>query len=298
MQSTLFVSAMNTTIVSTAVPTICADLHSASGYSWIGGAYVIASTAAAPVWAKLSDIWGRKSILLVAVVLYFGSSILCAASHSIEMLIAGRALQGASGAGMGQLVNIVISDMFSMRFALSLIASNITLILLMLTFHRTRPFYLALTHVIWAVAGGIGPVLGGTFTQFLSWRWIFWINLPITGAAFILLLVFLDVHNPKTKFADGIRAVDWVGSITIVGVMVMVLLGLNFGGTVYPWASPKVICLVVIGALMLVIFVVNEQRFARHPLMPTGLFRNKSNIACCIVGSVHYFVSNLFYCGS
>jgi MFS family permease len=141
-------------------------------------------------------------------------------------------------------------------------------------------------------------VLGGAFTQFLSWRWIFWINLPVTGAAFILLLMFLDVHNPKTKFADGIRAVDWVGSITIVGIMVMVLLGLNFGGTVYPWGSPKVICLVVVGALMLVIFVVNEQRFARHPLMPIPLFRNKSNIACFIVGSVHYFVRILPPCGS
>jgi MFS family permease len=127
MQSTLFISALNTTIVSTAIPTICADLHSASGYSWIGGAYVIASTAAAPVWAKLSDIWGRKPILLVAVVFYFGSSVLCAVSHSVEMLIAGRALQGASGAGTGQLVNIVISDIFSMRFALPLITSNITL---------------------------------------------------------------------------------------------------------------------------------------------------------------------------
>lgn len=143
---------------------------------------------------------------------------------------------------------------------------------------------------MYIVAGGVGPVLGGAFTQFLTWRWIFWINLPITGAAFVLLLIFLDVHNPKTKFTDGIKAVDWVGSFTIIAVMVMVLLGLNFGGVVYPWSSPTVICLVVVGSLMTVLFVVNEQRFARHPIMPINLFSQRSNVACCIVGFVHNFV--------
>jgi MFS family permease len=120
IQSTLFISALNTTIVATAIPTITSDLHSAAGYSWIGGAYVIANTAASPVWVKLSDIWGRKPILLAGVGLYFGASILCAAARNIVMLIVGRALQGAAGAGVGQLVNVVISDMFSMRSVLVL----------------------------------------------------------------------------------------------------------------------------------------------------------------------------------
>lgn len=133
-------------------------------------------------------------------------------------------------------------------------------------------------------------MLGGAFTQLLSWRWIFWINLPISGVAFCLLLLFLDLHDPKTKFTEGIKAIDWAGSLSIVGIMVMVLLGLNFGGTVYPWDSPKVICLVVVGALMAVLFLFNESRLARYPIMPLGLFRNKSNVACLVIGFTQHFV--------
>lgn len=118
VQSTLFITALNTTIVATAIPTICSDLHSASGYSWIGASYVIASTAVVPIWAKLSDIWGRKPILLTVVALYFASSIICAVSSSMGMLIVSRTLQGVSGGGMASLINIVISDLFSMRFAI------------------------------------------------------------------------------------------------------------------------------------------------------------------------------------
>lgn len=142
----------------------------------------------------------------------------------------------------------------------------------------------------YAVAGGVGPVLGGAFTQLLSWRWIFWINLPISGAAFCLLLLLLDVHNPKTKFNEGIKAIDWAGSLLIVGVMVMVLLGLNFGGTAYPWDSPKVVCLVVIGASMAVLFLFSESRLARYPIMPLGLFRHKSNAACLLLAFTTNFV--------
>ena len=133
-------------------------------------------------------------------------------------------------------------------------------------------------------------MLGGAFTQLLSWRWIFWINLPICGASFCLLLFFLDVHNPRTKFAEGVKAIDWAGSISIVGIMVMVLLGLNFGGTTYPWDSPKVICLVVVGSAMVVLFLFNEGRLARYPIMPLGLFRHKSNAACLAIGFAHLFV--------
>ena len=111
----LFIAALDQTIVATAIPTIASDLHSASGYSWIGGAYLLANAAAAPIWAKLSDIWGRKPILLAAVALFFASSILCALSATMKMLIIGRAFQGTAGGGLIQLVNITISDMFSMR---------------------------------------------------------------------------------------------------------------------------------------------------------------------------------------
>ncbi|KAL8880553.1 MAG: hypothetical protein Q9198_002062, partial [Flavoplaca austrocitrina] len=265
----LFISALDTTIVATAIPTISADLHAASGYLWIGGAYILAAAAGAPLWAKLSDIWGRKPILLAAVAWFAGSSILCARAKTIEMLIIGRAFQGTAGGGLIQLVNIVVSDMFSMR---------------------KRSLYLGLCEFIWALAGGIGPILGGVLTQLASWRWIFWVNLPCSALAFILILLFLDVHNPKTRLMDGVKAIDWFGSISIIGLTVMLLLGLNFGGTTFPWDSPKVICLIVFGCSMSVLFVFSEKRLARYPLIPLGLLKDQSCVMSLLVNFVHGFV--------
>jgi MFS family permease len=205
---------LDATILATAIPTIVASLHSASGYFWIGAAYLLANAAAAPIWAKCSDIWGRKPALLSAVVVFAASSILAALSVNMRMLIAARALQGTAGGGLIQLVNITVSDLFSMR---------------------RRALYLGMVEVMWALAGGLGPILGGLFTQLVSWRWCFWINLPVSGLTFVLLILFLDVHNPKTKLSSGLKAIDWFGTFSILAVTLLLLLGLDFGGATYPW---------------------------------------------------------------
>ena len=114
----LFIAALDVTIVSTAIPTISAHFRSASGYTWIGGAYLLANAATGPIWAKLSDIWGRKPIILAAVAVFLMSSIACALSTSMAMLIAGRAVQGAAGGGLILLANITVSDLFDMRSVL------------------------------------------------------------------------------------------------------------------------------------------------------------------------------------
>ncbi|KAK0608951.1 Efflux pump FUS6, partial [Lasiodiplodia hormozganensis] len=254
----LFVAALDQTIVSTAIPTITSSLHSASGYTWIGGAYLLAKSAAMPIWAKLSDIWGRKPIILASLFLFFAASILCALAQTMPMLISGRALQGVGGGGLLQLVDITIADLFSLR---------------------RRSLFIALTELMWAIAAGVGPVLGGVLAARVSWRWIFWLNLPIAGAAFALTLCFLDVHNPRTRLRAGLAAVDWLGTATMLGLTLMLLLGLNMGGVVAAWSSAQIVCLLVFGALMVVLFLVSEQRFAAHPIMPLRLFRDRSNVA-------------------
>lgn len=117
-QLSLFIAALDQTIVATVIPTIAADLHSAAGYVWIGGAYLLANAAAANIWANLSDIWGRKPVLLAAVAVFFGSSIVCATAVDMTMLIVGRAMEGVAGGGLIQLVTITISDLFSVRYAI------------------------------------------------------------------------------------------------------------------------------------------------------------------------------------
>ncbi|KAL5001598.1 major facilitator superfamily domain-containing protein [Aspergillus recurvatus] len=264
----LFISALDQTIVATATPTISADLHSGGGYVWIGGAYLLANAASGNIWANLSDIWGRKPILLSAVALFFVSSIICATAVDMAMLIVGRSLQGVAGGGLIQLILITISDLFSVRL---------------------RSLFMGLMECTWTVAGALGPVLGGVFTESISWRWIFWINLPVCGTAFVLLILFLDVHNPRTPFLDGIKAVDWFGSLSILAISVMILLGLDFGGDTFPWDSPKVICLIVFGSLMSVAFIYSEKHLAKYPLMPLHIFKSRSNNACFLVDFTHGF---------
>lgn len=231
---------------------------------------MLANAAAAPIWAKFSDIWGRKPALLGAVILFAVASIIAALSRNMQMLIVARALQGTAGGGLMQLVVITISDLFSMR---------------------SRALYLGLMGFMWALAGSAGPLIGGAFTQLVSWRWCFWINLPVCGLSFILLLLFLDVHNPRTKLGEGIMAVDWFGTISILAVALLLLLGLDFGGTTFPWDSPKVICLIVFGTLMVGFFVFSEKRLARYPLMPLSMFKNWSNNATFLVAFAHSMVS-------
>lgn len=145
---------------------------------------------------------------------------------------------------------------------------------------------------MWTIAGAVGPILGGVFSEYASWRWSFWINLPICGLAFTLLFFFLDVHSPQTKVVDGLKAIDWVGSLSIVGLTLMLLLGLNFGGEAFAWNSPQVVCLIVFGSLFSIVFFYGEKRFAKYPVIPLRIFKYRSNIAVCLVTFFHGFVSD------
>jgi MFS family permease len=273
----VFLAALNQTIVGTAIPTISTDLKSASGYAWIGAAYLLANAVGAPIWSKLSDIWGRKAILLTAVALYFAFSTICAVSKTMAMLIIGRSLQGAAGGGLIQIVYAIISDMFSMR---------------------TRTFYLGLLQMMWAAAGGLGPLIGGIFAEYASWRWVFWINLPIAFVVFCVLWAFLDVHNPKTQIIPGLQAIDWYGCLSLAAFMVTFLLGLNFGGHMIAghmvaWSSPLVVCLLVAGGVMAFVFILCERK-ARLPLLPLEAFKSASNVGVLIIGFSHDWVSDPF----
>jgi hypothetical protein len=136
-------------------------------------------------------------------------------------------------------------------------------------------------------------VLGGGLTEALNWRWIFWINLPISGVAFVTLFLFLNLHDPKTPVSAGVKAIDWFGGVTIVGLSLMLLMGLNFGGVVFAWDSQQVICLLVFGFVMVPIFIYGEKHFAKIPLMPLSLFKRPSNAAALLVTFCHGAVSLL-----
>ncbi|KAL4962823.1 MDR family MFS transporter [Aspergillus stella-maris] len=275
----LFTAALDFTITAPASPSIVAAFHSGSAYTWIGSAYLLANATASPVWGKLSDIFGRKPILLSAVSVFLIGSLLCAAAPNMGMFISGRAIQGSGSGGVVILVNICITDMFDFR---------------------RRGMYLGLTSVVWALASGIGPVLGGIFTQLVSWRWNWWINLPCCAVTFGVLFWVLDIdtqnrnqgpsNGEKVSFRLGLKKVDWLGITLILGVTLMLLLGLNFGGTSFAWRSPTVICLIIFGAVMVPLFVVSEAKYTQHPIMPLRLFKKSQNVAALLVCFCHGFV--------
>ncbi|KAI9835686.1 MAG: hypothetical protein M1819_001863 [Sarea resinae] len=272
----VFLAALDTTIIATALPTISAHFHSSAGYTWIGSAYLLANAASTPSWGKFSDIWGRKPVLLIANFVFFVGSLVSALSNSIGMLIVGRAIQGVGGGGLIILVNICISDLFSMR---------------------NRATYFGIVGGVWALAGALGPVIGGAFTEKVSWRWCFYINLPLDGLAFIIIFIFLDLQTPKTPLLAGLKAIDWLGSLAIIGGTLMFLLGLEFGGVTFPWSSATVVCLIVFGVVTACLFVVNEKYLASYPVMPLRLFSHRSNIAALLVCLFHgiTFISGTYY---
>ncbi|KAL2154644.1 hypothetical protein VTH82DRAFT_3320 [Thermothelomyces myriococcoides] len=276
LASALFLAALDVTIVTVAVPTIAQQFHSTAGYTWIGSAYMLATAAAAPVWGKISDIWGRKPIMLIAVAVFWIGSLLSAVSVNMAMLIVARAIQGVGGGGIVILVNICISDLFSMR---------------------KRGIYFGAMGMVWAVASAVGPVLGGVFTSKVTWRWCFYINLPISGVGMVVLALVLKLHNPRTPMRQGLAAVDWFGSLAIVGATIMFLLGLELGGVTHPWSSPTVICLLVFGIVTAGIFVAVEWKVAEYPLVPLYLFSKRASAASLAVGALHgtVFISGSYY---
>lgn len=273
----VFLAALDTTIITTAVPTISAHFHSSEAdYTWIGSAYLLAASAAIPTWGKLSDIWGRKPIVLVANAIFFVGSLISALSINIQMLLAGRVIQGTGGGGLIVLANICISDLFSMR---------------------ERGKYLGMIGGVWGIASALGPILGGVFTEKVSWRWCFYINLPFDAIAFAIIMVFLDIETPKTAMLDGLKAIDWLGVILITGGTVMFLLGLEYGGVSFPWSSATVVCLLVFGVVAIVFFFINEWKLAKYPLMPLRLFSKPSNLAALTVCFAHgaVFISAAYF---
>ncbi|KAI5201971.1 putative major facilitator superfamily transporter [Aureobasidium subglaciale] len=167
----VFLGTLDGTIVATALPTITEHFESASGYTWIGSAFLLANASTIPSWGKASDIFGRKPMLLFANIIFMFGSLVAALSNSIGMLIVARAVQGLGSGGL-VIVNIAVGDLFSIR---------------------TRGACYDLLGAIWAIASSVGPMIGGILTQGAGWRWCFWINLPLDGLAFILLYLFLDI---------------------------------------------------------------------------------------------------------
>ncbi|KXS20817.1 MFS general substrate transporter [Gonapodya prolifera JEL478] len=265
----VLLSALDVTIVSTALPSIVSDLHGFDRLSWVGISYLLTSTALQPVYGKVSDIFGRRPVLFFCIATFLLGSTLCGVSQSMDMLIASRALQGVGGGGLISLIMIIISEIVSMK---------------------ERGKYQGMIGASWGLASVVGPLLGGVFTDKTSWRWAFFVNLPVGAIASCFIFVFLKLPQPKDNFRDKITRIDFAGIASIVMGSVFLLLGLEWGGNQYPWSSPLVISFLVVGVLMYGIFVYVELKVAKEPIIPMSMFRRRNFWAAMIFCFVSGFI--------
>jgi len=251
----LAMSSLDISIVATALPTISNQFHSKDEYTWVITAYMLGNTSFQPMFGKFSDIFGRRPCMIFALILFATTSALCGAAKNIKMLIIARGFQGIGGGGILAMVNVIIADIVPLR---------------------KRGIYMGIVGAVFAFSSVIGPLVGGFFTDNISWRWAFYINVPIGVIAVIVISLFVNIPTPPGSMMEKIKRIDFLGTLLLVLTVVSFLLGLSWGGSKYPWTSTTIILLFVGFAIGLIFYLIVEWKYAKEPLTPFQIFKNRN----------------------
>ena len=255
----MLLAALDSTIVSTALPTIVSELGGLEHLAWVVTGYLLAQTIVTPIYGKLGDLYGRKIVLQSAIVLFLIGSALCGLSQNMTQLIVFRAIQGLGGGGLIVTTQAVVGDIVP---------------------PRDRGRYQGIFGAVFGLSSIAGPLLGGYFTTHLSWRWIFYINLPVGIAALAVLAATLPSLSRRVA-----RAIDYTGAALLAVMLSSITLLSDLGGRAYPWSSPLLIGLIVIALVSLVLFALIE-RNAAEPVLPLHLFRQQTFVITSAVGLI------------
>ncbi|MFC5174403.1 MDR family MFS transporter [Streptomyces mutomycini] len=255
----MLLAALDQTIVSTALPTIVSELGGLDHLSWVVTAYLLAATAATPLWGKLGDQYGRKKLFQTAIVIFLVGSALCGVAQNMPQLIGFRALQGLGGGGLMVLSMAIVGDIVT---------------------PRERGKYQGLFGAVFGATSVLGPLLGGFFTEHLSWRWVFYINLPVGVVALLVIAAALHIPVRRTK-----HTIDYLGTFLIASVATCLVLVASLGGTTWAWDSLQIIALAVLAVVLLVAFVAAERR-ATEPVLPLKLFRKRTFSLVAVISFV------------
>lgn len=254
----MFLASLDQTIVATSLSEMAQQLNGWTMMSWVVTAYLVASTITTPIYGRLSDMYGRRPVLLASIALFVGASVLCALAQTMPQLIGARVLQGLGGGGLRSVSQAAIADVIP---------------------PRERGRYQAYLSSVMAISMVLGPVLGGLFVDYLSWHWIFWINIPFGLAA----LVLCDRNLRRLPPPRGRAVIDWLGAVLLIGATTPILLALSRVESGASWHDGGVVLQSALGVLFLLMLVAWE-REARAPLIPLRLFGNRIFTVACLIG--------------
>ncbi|QYT01547.1 MFS domain-containing protein [Trichoderma simmonsii] len=275
-------ASFDATMLSVALPTISAELGGSSTEAfWAGTSYLLASTVLMLIWGTLSDAFGRRIIILAALLVFALGTILCGVAHSWTMMLAGRTVQGIGGGGIVSLTTMLVTDMAPLR-------------------ERARLY--ALIACIWTVGTATGPIIGGGLSKANTWRWIFWINLPIITISFVGIAFFLRLSQKPRSLSEKLCLFDYPGSLLFIASTTTFLIPVTWGGTQYPWSGWQTIVPLILGIIGIVLFGIYEfkihsTKLPQARLIPSSIFANRSACIGYASSTVHGMVvySLLYY---
>lgn len=269
----IFLTALDQTIIATILSTVGNKFGDFGKISWIASGFMLPTAVLAMSWGKISLIFGRKYTMIVGIVLFEGGSLVCALANSMDMLIGGRVLAGVGGGGIQVMVFVIISEIVTID---------------------KRGMVQGLVGAAFGMASVVGPLVGGAFTSHVSWRWCFYINLPIGGVALCLIWYLFNPPPPQGNLKEKLLKIDYIGTVLLSAGLVLVLLALTFGSTDKPWDGGLVIAFFVVGGGLIILFGLYNFLLSANPLIPGRVAKVPSVLAACIT---FFFVFSAFMSG-